>query len=206
MQSVTSNAVSKAINLLPHSKLVTLSSGADMNDCIDATVIYYNSTTSEINTFINKPTFTGSGEMAVFTLPLGRSEYLLQIYIAKDGNNRSIAHRVYTNNTWSSWRKLATTEDTSPDYSDSQLIFNGTYAFNTNFTAPKDGYIMGSGYGTGQENNYIYFTTPNGILFHQQGTSNEFISSMIPVRKGDVVGIAVFFGTYNNGVYFVPCG
>ena len=93
---------------------------------------------------------------------------------------------------------------TSPNYANKVLITNTTSQYNSDYTAPENGYVMGMGYGTGQNNSFIYFTC-NGIIVGNQGNSNENVSAVLPVRKGDVVTIQVYFGQANHGVYFVPC-
>ena len=92
----------------------------------------------------------------------------------------------------------------SPDYANKVLISNTTSQYSANYIAPKNGFITGSGWGTGTQDNYLYFTT-NGVLIGMQGTSSETISATMPVRKGDIVAIQMWFSAVNKGVFFVPC-
>lgn len=90
-----------------------------------------------------------------------------------------------------------------PDYSKPSPIAMSTGEDSISFTAPSNGYIIGSGYGDGQAKNYLYLHC-GGVSIRQQGNSNENIGSIFPVKKGDVVGISFYFSEKNNGIYFVP--
>ena len=92
----------------------------------------------------------------------------------------------------------------APNYAKKVLITNTTSQYNSVYTAPENGYIMGGGYGSGQSNNYIYCTC-NGVFVGNQGNSDENVDAVMPVRKGDVVTLQVYFSRTNHGVYFVPC-
>lgn len=54
-----------------------------------------------------------------------------------------------------------------------------------------------------QSNSYIEYRI-NGVIFEQQGNSNEAISCTTPIKKDDTVLIHVFLANNNYGVYFVP--
>lgn len=93
----------------------------------------------------------------------------------------------------------------SPNYANKHLIFDGLTQYqNQNYIAPDNGFIIASGWGTGQNDSYIIFVV-NGIWVQNQGNADEAICNSIPVRKGDVVEINVYLASYNRGVYFVPC-
>ena len=93
----------------------------------------------------------------------------------------------------------------SPNYANKQLIFDGlTHYENSGYVVPNNGFLMASGWGTGQGNSYIIFTI-NGVTVQNQGNANESISVVVPVRKGDVVAINIYLASNNNGCYFVPC-
>jgi hypothetical protein len=93
----------------------------------------------------------------------------------------------------------------SPDYANKVLITNTTSRYSANYTAPKNGFITGSGWGTNSQNNFLYFNTSNGVFIGMQATSTETISVTIPVRKGDVVTIQMQFADINKGLFFIPC-
>lgn len=67
--------------------------------------MYKTSSTSVIQTLINRPSF-GEGEMAMIVIALGAPSYLMQIYFAKNGMTSAIFNRVYSNGQWSEWNKL----------------------------------------------------------------------------------------------------
>lgn len=90
-----------------------------------------------------------------------------------------------------------------PDYSKPSLISISTEEGSISFTAPSNGYIIGSGFGDGQAKNFLYLHCGD-VSIRQQGNSNENIGSIFPVKKGDVVGISFYFSEKNNGIYFVP--
>lgn len=90
-----------------------------------------------------------------------------------------------------------------PDYSKPSLISISTEEGSISFTAPSNGYIIGSGFGDGQAKNFLYLHCGD-VSIRQQGNSNENIGSIFPVKKGDVVGINFCFSQKNNGIYFVP--
>ena len=92
----------------------------------------------------------------------------------------------------------------SPNYANAELLYKGTSAYTAAYSVTKNGFLMGSGYGTGEANNYLYFTI-GSVTMNQQGYRDEFIANMIPVRKGDSVGIRSQFATRSDGIYFVPC-
>ena len=93
----------------------------------------------------------------------------------------------------------------SPDYANKVLISNTTAQYSANYTAPKNGFITGAGWGTNSLDSYLYFATSNGVFIGMQGTSSETISATIPVRKGDVVAIQMRFADINKGLFFIPC-
>ena len=93
----------------------------------------------------------------------------------------------------------------SPNYANKQLIFDGlTHYQVNNYVAPDNGFIVASGWGTGQSNSYIIFII-NGLGIQTQANADEAIGISIPVRKDDVVEINVYLASFNRGVYFVPC-
>jgi hypothetical protein len=93
----------------------------------------------------------------------------------------------------------------SPNYANKQLIFDGlTHYENQSYVVPDNGILMASGRGTGQADSYVIFTI-NGVTVQNQGNADESISAVMPVRKGDVVSINVYFAVNNKGCYFVPC-
>lgn len=93
----------------------------------------------------------------------------------------------------------------SPNYANKQLIFDGlTHYENSGYVVPDNGFLIASGWGTGQGNSYIIFTI-NGVTAQNQGNADESISVVMPVRKGDIVAINIYLATNNNGCYFVPC-
>ena len=93
----------------------------------------------------------------------------------------------------------------SPNYANKQLIFDGLTEYeNSGYVAPDNGFLIASGCGTGQQNNYVIFTI-NGVTVENQGNTDESISVVMPVRKGDVVRINIYLASNNNGCYFVPC-
>ena len=97
----------------------------------------------------------------------------------------------------------ATFKACSPNYAQKQLIFDGTTEYSDAYTAPDNGVIVASGWGTMQSNNYIIFNV-NGVVAENQGNSTEAISVLLPVRKGDTVVINMFLASNNYGCYFVP--
>ena len=93
----------------------------------------------------------------------------------------------------------------SPNYANKQLIFDGLTHYENNFyVVPDNGFLIASGWGTGQQNNYIIFNI-NKVTIQNQGNADESISAVMPVRKGDVVRINIYLASNNNGCYFVPC-
>ncbi len=105
-QPVTSDGVAETVGNIEYGKFNRLPSGANLNDCVDSKVIYYNSSTEEINSFINRPTFLPGGEMALFFIPLGNSNYTTQIYIGKSRHRSFIAQRLCTEGTWTDWQRI----------------------------------------------------------------------------------------------------
>lgn len=91
-----------------------------------------------------------------------------------------------------------------PKYANKVLIFSGKTSYNVNYTVPDNGFLMCSGWGSGQSTSYIVFTI-NGIAIGNQGNSDERISVVFPVKKGNVVNISIYLSQNNNGCYFVPC-
>ena len=91
-----------------------------------------------------------------------------------------------------------------PKYVDKVLIFSGTTFYTANYTVPDNGFLMCSGWGSGQSTSYIVFKI-NEIVIGNQGNSDERISVVFPVKKGDVVNILIYLSQNNNGCYFVPC-
>jgi hypothetical protein len=93
----------------------------------------------------------------------------------------------------------------SPNYANKQLIFDGLTRYENNaYVVPDNGFLIASGWGTGQGNNYVIFTI-NGVTVQNQGNADESVSAVMPVRKGDVVSINIYLASNNNGCYFVPC-
>ena len=107
-QPVTSGAVASALGNVPLSSYFLLTNNANMNNYRDTDKIFYCSLTNTINTFINKPNFTGSGEMCMIFLTFSPPDdnYGMQIYFAKYNYQSSIAKRVYDNGSWSEWSQL----------------------------------------------------------------------------------------------------
>lgn len=83
------------------------------------------------------------------------------------------------------------------------MISNSTDLFETTWTAPNNGYIVGSGYGDGQLLSHIYIHYEN-IYVRQQSSTDEYISVIFPVKAGDTIGIESRLSTNNGGIYFVP--
>lgn len=71
------------------------------------------------------------------------------------------------------------------------------------YEAPENGFVIGSGYGDGQQNSYIYISI-NGVTYKAQGVSDENISVMFPLSAGNRISLEVYLSTVNNGIYFVP--
>lgn len=93
----------------------------------------------------------------------------------------------------------------SPNYAQKQLIFDGlTHYQNTSYVVPDNGFIIASGWGTGQGNSYIICVI-NGISIETQGNADEAIGITFPVRKDDVIELNIHLASHNYGVYFVPC-
>jgi hypothetical protein len=93
----------------------------------------------------------------------------------------------------------------SPNYANKQLIFDGITQYeNRDYVAPDNGFLIASGWGTGQGNCYITFNI-NGVVAQNQANADESISVVMPVRKGDIVSINIYLASNNNGCYFVPC-
>lgn len=93
----------------------------------------------------------------------------------------------------------------SPNYANKQLIFNDlTYYENSGYVVPDNGFLIASGWGTGQGNSFIIFTI-NGVTAQNQASADESISVVMPVRKGDIVAINIYLASNNKGCYFVPC-
>ena len=90
-----------------------------------------------------------------------------------------------------------------PDYSKAVLIDNTLTSVNYNYTAPSNGIIVASGYGTSQSTSYIVLIK-SPVTIRQQGTADEGISAIIPVAKGDDVNINTYFSIKNDGTYFIP--
>lgn len=103
----TSNAVYNALNNIPFGKYITLAEGSDMNNFKNSNYIYAQQQTFIIRTFVNRPTFTEAGEMAMFNINLGNTgDYLMQIYIAKSDNTFSISVRVFGSSGWTGWSRI----------------------------------------------------------------------------------------------------
>ena len=93
-----------------------------------------------------------------------------------------------------------------PNYSQAQLIYDGTQEYNNNnYIAPDNGFLIGSGYGLASNSSWIYFYLPNNVKLLQQGVGDENICNCAPVKKGDKVRIWAYLKTNNQGIYFVPC-
>lgn len=71
------------------------------------------------------------------------------------------------------------------------------------YEAPENGFIIGSGYGSGQQTSYIYISM-NGVSYKAQGVSDENISVMFPVSAGNRMSLEVYLSIRNDGIYFVP--
>ena len=91
-----------------------------------------------------------------------------------------------------------------PKYANKVLIFSGKTLYNANYTVPDNGFLMCSGWGSGQSTSYIVFSI-NGIVIGNQGNSDERISVVLPVKKGNIVNISIYLSQNNNGCYFIPC-
>ena len=93
-----------------------------------------------------------------------------------------------------------------PNYSQAQLIYDGTQEYNNNnYIAPDNGFLIGSGYGLASDSSWIYFYLPNNVKLLQQGIGDENICNCAPVKKGDKVIIWAYLKINNQGIYFVPC-
>ena len=90
-----------------------------------------------------------------------------------------------------------------PDYSKAVLIDNTLTSVNFNYTAPSNGIIVVSGYGTSQQTSYIVLVN-RSVTIRQQGTADESISAVMQVAKGDVVNIKTHLSYKNDGTYFIP--
>ena len=91
-----------------------------------------------------------------------------------------------------------------PKYANKVLIFSGKTYYNANYTVPDNGFLMCSGWGSEQSTSFIIFSI-NGIKIGDQGNSDERISVVLPVKKGNVVNILIYLSQKNDGCYFVPC-
>ena len=109
---VTSGGVASAIENVPFSSFAKMPQNANLNDYRESGKIYTQYSSAIINTFTNKPSFVGSGEMVMFYIPLGSPNYGIQFYIEKLSTKYAISERVYTNGSWSVWSK--TLQDTDP--------------------------------------------------------------------------------------------
>ena len=94
----------------------------------------------------------------------------------------------------------------APDYANAKLLDNTLQTNSIDFTAPQNGILLSSGYGSNQQNSYIIFRSyaNRAIQFEMQGVYDEFISALFPVAKGDVIEIITSLTTKNNGTYFIP--
>ena len=91
----------------------------------------------------------------------------------------------------------------SPDYAHATMITSRIDLVKMTYEAPANGFIIGSGYGGGQQNSYIYISM-NGVSYKTQGTSDENISVMFPVSAGNRMSLEVYLSIKNDGIYFVP--
>lgn len=92
----------------------------------------------------------------------------------------------------------------TPDYKNASLLYNTNEKTTENYTAVSNGFIIGSGYGTGQTTSYIYVTI-NGVKSGNQGTADEMVGITMPVQKGDNISLDFCLSQQNYGIYFVPC-
>ena len=90
-----------------------------------------------------------------------------------------------------------------PDYSKAVLLDNTLTSVNFNYTAPSNGIIVVSGYGTSQSTSYIVLVN-RSVTIRQQGTADESISAIMQVAKGDDVNINTYLSYKNDGTYFIP--
>lgn len=91
----------------------------------------------------------------------------------------------------------------SPDYAHATMITSRIDLVKMTYEAPANGFIIGSGYGGGQQTSYIYISM-NGVNYKTQGVSDENISVMFPVSAGNRMSLEVYLSIKNNGIYFVP--
>lgn len=91
----------------------------------------------------------------------------------------------------------------TPDYKNASLLYNTNEKTTENYTAVSNGFIIGSGYGTGQTTSYIYATI-NGVRFGNQGTADEIVGIAMPIQKGDNINLDFYLSQQNYGIYFVP--
>ena len=91
----------------------------------------------------------------------------------------------------------------TPDYKNASLLYNTNEKTTENYTAVSNGFIIGSGYGTGQTTSYIYATI-NGVRSGNQGTADEIVGIAMPIQKGDNINLDFYLSQKNYGIYFVP--
>ena len=78
----------------------------------------------------------------------------------------------------------------TPDYKNASLLYNTNEKITENYIAKSNGFIIGSGYGTGQSTSYIYATI-NGVRSGNQGTADEMVGIAMPIKKA-IISIWIF--------------
>ena len=124
-------------------------------------------------------------------------------WVAKKLNEATISELQTNNKTIIGAINALNSDKFVPDYSHASRISMSTEESNISWTAPSNGYIIGSGYGDGQPKSFIYVTI-NGVKFKQQSSTTENISVLVPVKAKDEVIIHFYLSTENVGMYFVP--
>lgn len=90
-----------------------------------------------------------------------------------------------------------------PNYDTPSILVSSLQKSELTFTAPSNGYIMGSGYGENNTNTYIYLSIGD-VKVKSQNNNGDNVGVCMPIRKGDVVKINMWLALQNNGLYFVP--
>lgn len=84
------------------------------------------------------------------------------------------------------------------------MLYSTLQEIKTTYTATENGYIVGCGYGENSRTSYIYVFINNIAVGCAQGTADEYIGVLLPVKKGDVINFEFYLSKKNNGIYFVP--
>lgn len=100
--------------------------------------------------------------------------------------------------------QLLTEKILVPDYGNASLLYSTLQETKTTYTATENGYIVGCGYGENSRTSYIYVFINNIAVGCAQGTADEYIGVLLPVKKGDVINFEFYLSKKNNGIYFVP--